>query len=226
MSPYDYVFLTLARVPTPAPGPGAPAGCGCAGAAGGRRRDRRPVRAAARLGERRGGGAGALGRRARRLAAITSLEGVAEADGRAARADHPARRRGPAGAGRHLRAPLVRGRGRRRGRVRRRSPARAGRTSRRCSTRRSSASSAPSPPPPTARPASSRLLLITRYGDHGVWEASRDPTTEAMQIFPAASNSPAAPGPPAPGWWVRPGRDPSPLPREKRLTPAAASGVR
>ena len=30
---------------------------------------------------------------------------------------------------------------------------------------------------------SSRLLLITRYGDHGVWEASRDPTTEAMQIF-------------------------------------------
>jgi len=28
-----------------------------------------------------------------------------------------------------------------------------------------------------------RLLLITRYGDHGVWEASRDPTTEAMQIF-------------------------------------------
>jgi len=29
----------------------------------------------------------------------------------------------------------------------------------------------------------SRLLLITRYGDHGVWEASRDPSTEAMQIF-------------------------------------------
>ena len=28
-----------------------------------------------------------------------------------------------------------------------------------------------------------RLLLITRYADHGVWEASRDPTTEAMQIF-------------------------------------------
>jgi hypothetical protein len=27
------------------------------------------------------------------------------------------------------------------------------------------------------------LLLITRYGDHGVWEASRDPTTDAMQIF-------------------------------------------
>ncbi len=28
-----------------------------------------------------------------------------------------------------------------------------------------------------------RLLLITRYGDHGVWEASRDPTTAAMRIF-------------------------------------------
>jgi hypothetical protein len=28
-----------------------------------------------------------------------------------------------------------------------------------------------------------RLLLLTRYGDHGVWEASRDPTTEAMKIF-------------------------------------------
>ena len=28
-----------------------------------------------------------------------------------------------------------------------------------------------------------RLLLLTRYGDHGVWEASRDPTTAAMQIF-------------------------------------------
>ena len=28
-----------------------------------------------------------------------------------------------------------------------------------------------------------RLLLLTRYADHGVWEASRDPTTEAMQIF-------------------------------------------
>jgi len=25
--------------------------------------------------------------------------------------------------------------------------------------------------------------LITRYADHGVWEASRDPTSEAMQIF-------------------------------------------
>lgn len=28
-----------------------------------------------------------------------------------------------------------------------------------------------------------RLLLCTRYGDHGVWEASRDPTTEAMAAF-------------------------------------------
>jgi len=28
-----------------------------------------------------------------------------------------------------------------------------------------------------------RLLLITRYGDHGVWQASRDPSTEAMRIF-------------------------------------------
>lgn len=28
-----------------------------------------------------------------------------------------------------------------------------------------------------------RLLLVTRYASHGVWEASRDPTTEAMQTF-------------------------------------------
>jgi hypothetical protein len=28
-----------------------------------------------------------------------------------------------------------------------------------------------------------RLLLLTRYGSHGVWEASRDPTTEAMTAF-------------------------------------------
>jgi hypothetical protein len=28
-----------------------------------------------------------------------------------------------------------------------------------------------------------RLLLLTRYASHGVWEDSRDPTTEAMQIF-------------------------------------------
>lgn len=28
-----------------------------------------------------------------------------------------------------------------------------------------------------------RLLLCTRYKDHGVWEASRDPTTDAMAAF-------------------------------------------
>lgn len=28
-----------------------------------------------------------------------------------------------------------------------------------------------------------RLLLITRYKDHGVWETSRDPSTEAMAAF-------------------------------------------
>lgn len=28
-----------------------------------------------------------------------------------------------------------------------------------------------------------RLLLITRYASHGVWEESRDPTTEAMATF-------------------------------------------
>jgi hypothetical protein len=28
-----------------------------------------------------------------------------------------------------------------------------------------------------------RLLLMTRYADHGVWEASRDPSSKAMQIF-------------------------------------------
>jgi hypothetical protein len=28
-----------------------------------------------------------------------------------------------------------------------------------------------------------RVLLVTRYGDHGVWEASRDPTKAAMQSF-------------------------------------------
>jgi hypothetical protein len=33
-------------------------------------------------------------------------------------------------------------------------------------------------------PADSRhLLLVTRYASHGVWEESRDPTTEAMQTF-------------------------------------------
>ena len=30
---------------------------------------------------------------------------------------------------------------------------------------------------------SRRLLLITRYKDHGVWEESRDPSTAAMQAF-------------------------------------------
>lgn len=39
-------------------------------------------------------------------------------------------------------------------------------------------------PSPADRDAGlQRLLLITRYADHGVWEASRDPTSEAMQIF-------------------------------------------
>ena len=28
-----------------------------------------------------------------------------------------------------------------------------------------------------------RLLLLTRYADHGVWQASRDPTSEAMRLF-------------------------------------------
>lgn len=28
-----------------------------------------------------------------------------------------------------------------------------------------------------------RLLLLTRYGDHGVWETSRDPSTAAMAAF-------------------------------------------
>lgn len=28
-----------------------------------------------------------------------------------------------------------------------------------------------------------RILLITRYGDHGVWETSRDPSTDAMAAF-------------------------------------------
>ena len=39
-------------------------------------------------------------------------------------------------------------------------------------------------PSPADRDANlQRLLLITRYADHRVWEASRDPTSEAMQIF-------------------------------------------
>ena len=39
------------------------------------------------------------------------------------------------------------------------------------------------PSPEDRSAATTGLLLVTRYGDHGVWEASRDPTTEAMQIF-------------------------------------------
>ena len=60
------------------------------------------------------------------------------------------------------------------------------------------------PTPRDAEAGVTRLLLITRYGDHGVWEASRDPTTEAMQIFArrqqltrrswAASTRPVTPG--------------------------------
>jgi hypothetical protein len=30
---------------------------------------------------------------------------------------------------------------------------------------------------------SHQLFLITRYGSHGIWEDSRDPTTEAMKTF-------------------------------------------
>jgi hypothetical protein len=37
--------------------------------------------------------------------------------------------------------------------------------------------------PADAEAGVERLLLLTRYADHGVWEASRDPTSEAMQIF-------------------------------------------
>jgi hypothetical protein len=32
-------------------------------------------------------------------------------------------------------------------------------------------------------PGVARFLLITRYGDHGEWERSRDPSTAAMQTF-------------------------------------------
>ncbi len=35
----------------------------------------------------------------------------------------------------------------------------------------------------TVPPGRRRLLLITRYADHGVWEASRDPAPEARQAF-------------------------------------------
>ena len=34
-----------------------------------------------------------------------------------------------------------------------------------------------------SRSGMQRLLLITRYKDHGVWETSRDPTTAAMAAF-------------------------------------------
>ena len=36
---------------------------------------------------------------------------------------------------------------------------------------------------PDGAPGSRHLLLVTRYGSHGVWEDSRDPTTAAMQTF-------------------------------------------
>ncbi|WP_293902940.1 hypothetical protein [Phenylobacterium sp.] len=37
--------------------------------------------------------------------------------------------------------------------------------------------------PTDRRDGVTRLLLITRYKDHGVWETSRDPTTAAMAAF-------------------------------------------
>ena len=37
--------------------------------------------------------------------------------------------------------------------------------------------------PADSRSGVQRLLLITRYKDHGVWETSRDPTTAAMAAF-------------------------------------------
>jgi len=39
------------------------------------------------------------------------------------------------------------------------------------------------PTPDDRRDGSTRVFLLTRYKDHGVWEASRDPTTAAMQAF-------------------------------------------
>jgi len=39
------------------------------------------------------------------------------------------------------------------------------------------------PTPEEARQGLTRLLLVTRYRDHSVWEASRDPSTEAMNAF-------------------------------------------
>ena len=35
----------------------------------------------------------------------------------------------------------------------------------------------------TSAAGATRLLLCTRYRDHGVWETSRDPTTDAMAAF-------------------------------------------
>jgi hypothetical protein len=39
------------------------------------------------------------------------------------------------------------------------------------------------PTPVDEAAGQTRLLLLTRYKDHGVWETSRDPTTEAMAAF-------------------------------------------
>ena len=39
------------------------------------------------------------------------------------------------------------------------------------------------PSPADTEAGLARLLLLTWYADHGVWEASRDPTSEAMRIF-------------------------------------------
>jgi hypothetical protein len=39
------------------------------------------------------------------------------------------------------------------------------------------------PSPADAAAELGRLLLLTWYADHGVWQASRDPASEAMQIF-------------------------------------------
>ncbi|HEY1928637.1 MAG TPA: hypothetical protein VGG92_14310 [Caulobacteraceae bacterium] len=36
---------------------------------------------------------------------------------------------------------------------------------------------------PRRDPAVTELLLLTRYGSHGIWEDSRDPSTKAMQTF-------------------------------------------
>jgi hypothetical protein len=37
--------------------------------------------------------------------------------------------------------------------------------------------------PDDLRDGATRVFLLTRYKDHGVWEASRDPTTAAMKAF-------------------------------------------